>query len=108
MIKHIITEETSIKVNNSVEGETIETKIDRIVTNKEPITDGAPIIYTERKDGIIPAYDIRTDRFEVAIEAMDKVVKSDITKRDEMIKAKDIVEDKPIQTTDNQAIEKIS
>ena len=29
------------------EGETIETKVARIVQNKEPITDGAPMIYTD-------------------------------------------------------------
>ena len=36
------------------EAETIEEKINRIVNNKEPITDGAPIIYTERKEGVLP------------------------------------------------------
>ena len=40
---------------------------------KEPITDGAPIIYTPFKEGVKPEYNIRTDRWEVAIEAMDKV-----------------------------------
>lgn len=54
------------------EGETIEQKVERIVQNQEPITDGAPIIFTERKDGVLPAYNIRTDRFDIAIEAMDK------------------------------------
>ena len=55
------------------EGETIETKVNRIVNNGEPITDGAPIIYTERKDGVLPEYDIRTDRWDITIDAMDKV-----------------------------------
>ena len=31
------------------EGEPIELKVERILTNKEPITDGAPIIYTDKK-----------------------------------------------------------
>ena len=31
------------------EGETIEHKVQRIVLNKEPIEDGAEIIYTEKK-----------------------------------------------------------
>ena len=57
----------------TVEGEPIELKIERVVSNKEPITDGAPAIYTERKEGVISAYNIRTDRFEIAAEAMDKV-----------------------------------
>ena len=43
------------------EGETIENKVQRIVLNKEPIEDGAEIIYTEKKDGVLPQYNIRTD-----------------------------------------------
>ena len=52
-----------------VEGETIETKCRRLIDTKEPITDGAPILFTERKDGVPPAYDIRTDRWAIAQEA---------------------------------------
>lgn len=73
---------SSIKRNTSYQGETIETKVARITNNKEPISDGAPLIYTERKDGVQPGYDIRTDRFEVAVEAMDKVSKSNMAKRE--------------------------
>lgn len=75
--------ETVIKRNNQYEGESIEKKIRRITSNKEPIKDGAPIIYTERKEGVRPEYDIRTDRFEVALEAMDKVSKTIRSKREE-------------------------
>ena len=74
--------ETGLAVRNCYKGETIEQKIERIVNNGEPIKDGAPIIYTERKDGVLPEYDIRTDRFEIAVEAMDKVSKAQIAKRD--------------------------
>ena len=42
------------------EGELIEEKVARLTQEKSPINDGAPIIYTERKDGVLPAYDIRT------------------------------------------------
>ena len=35
-----------------------------------------PTIYTEKKDGVQPEFDIRTDRFEVAIDAMDKINQS--------------------------------
>lgn len=65
-----------LKNTEITEGETIETKISRIITNKEPIKDGAPITYTERKDGVQPQYNIKTDRFEIALDAMDKVAKS--------------------------------
>ena len=65
-----------------LQGEPIELKIERIVSNKEPISDGAPSIFTERKDGVVSAYNIRTDRFEIAAEAMDKVAGSIQAKRD--------------------------
>lgn len=62
------------------EGETIETKVRRIVENNEPITDGAPIIYTSREDGVLPAYNIRTDRWDVAQAAMDAVNQANLAK----------------------------
>ena len=37
-----------IKYNKSYVGERLEEKIQRITSNKEPIKDGAPLIYTER------------------------------------------------------------
>lgn len=76
---------SNIKVNTSYEGETIEKKVARITNNKEPITDGAPLIYTDRKMGVQPEYDIRTDRFEIAVEAMDKVSKAQRAKREPKI-----------------------
>lgn len=72
-----------LDINQSTQGETIEQKIDRIVHNKEPIKDGAPLIYQERKEGIRPSTNIRTDRFEVAIEAADKIDKSYKARREE-------------------------
>lgn len=85
-------ENTTIEVNDSVVGETIEMKMERVVNNNEPITDGAPIVYTERKDGVKPEYDIRTDRFEIAVEAMDKVEKTYKAQREERMKP---VKDEP-------------
>ena len=76
---------TTLDVNTSIEGETIEEKIERVVNSGEPITDGAPIIYTERKQGVLPEFNPRTDRFEVAIDAMDKVARSKIASREENI-----------------------
>lgn len=55
------------------EGEYLEEKVRRITETGEPIEDSAPIIYTERKDGVIPAYDIRTDKWDIALEAMMQV-----------------------------------
>lgn len=61
-------------------GESIENKVRRITENNEPITDGAPIIYTNREDGVLPAYNIRTDRWEVAQAAMDAVNQTNLAK----------------------------
>lgn len=71
---------------SNLEGETIEMKMNRVLNNKEPITDGAPIIYMERKDGVKEEYDVRTDRFDFALDAVDKINKSKLAKRDAKIK----------------------
>lgn len=86
MYKKPIYHESTLESPERPEGETIEQKIERIVNSGEPITDGAPLIYTERKEGILPQYDIRTDRWEIATEAMDKVQASVQAKRDEKYK----------------------
>lgn len=70
-----------IKTNYEFQpGESIETKVKRITENNEPITDGAPIIYTNRDDGVLPAYNIRTDRWEIAQQAMDAVNQANLAK----------------------------
>lgn len=71
------------------EGETIEEKVAKLVENNEPITDGAPIIYTEKKDGVLPQYDIRTDRWEIAQSAMDLANASKIAKSKGLKKAEE-------------------
>ena len=78
---NIVKELTEFEPVELLEGETIEDKCRRLTETKEPITDGAPIIYTERKDGVLPAYDIRTDRWEIAQEAMAKNLKAIDAKR---------------------------
>ncbi len=70
------------------EGETIEQKMNRILHNGEPITDGAPEIYTERRDGVGAEYNIRTDRWEVATDAMDLKSKNVQAKRDAKAEAR--------------------
>ncbi len=75
-------EKSELKGVEKLEGEMIEAKIERIMANKEPIKDGAPEIFTERKDGVIASYNIRTDRWEIAAMAMDSVSKSIEARRD--------------------------
>lgn len=81
MKRKIITEKTSLNINNSMEGETIETKIARIMDRNEPIGEESPIIYQARKEGVKPEYDIRADKWDIANDAMTAVNKSKITQR---------------------------
>lgn len=83
---------SNMVINKSYEAERIEQKIQRITSNKEPIKDGAPLVYTERKEGVRPDTDIRTDRWEVATEAMDKVSKTHLARRDERHNQAKVVE----------------
>lgn len=61
--------------NLTYEAEPREVKLRKIISGEaNTMEDGVfPTIYTEKKDGVQPEYDIRTDRFEVAIDAIDKI-----------------------------------
>lgn len=93
---------TSLQGVEVFEGETIEQKCARITENKEPITDGAPIIYTLRQEGVRPEYNIRTDRFDIALEAMDAVNKVKQAKRDGKFEAPEQEIDNPESPTGEQ------
>lgn len=79
--KEFVEIETTLESPLCEIGESIEEKVRRVTTTNEPIEDSAPMIYTDRKDGVKPQYDIRTDRFDIAIQAMDKVTAAEIAKR---------------------------
>lgn len=55
-----------------------EVKLRKIINGESnDMEDGVfPIIYTEKKDGVQPEFDIRTDRFEIAVDAIDKINQS--------------------------------
>lgn len=75
--------------SNLFEGESIEREIERLTTEKTPIESVSPQIFTEAKDGVLPEYDIRTDRWDVAMEAMDSVAASYRAKRENYQKQKE-------------------
>lgn len=84
-------------------GESIETKVARIVANNEPITDGAPIIYTNREDGVLPGYNIRTDRWDIAQEAMTAIAQQNIAKAKTYgVKPKDTEQNVPAPESKSQ------
>lgn len=55
------------------DGQSIEEKVFEAVNSKSPIEAVAPMVYSERKDGVLPETNIRTDRFEIAQEAMNSI-----------------------------------
>jgi hypothetical protein len=69
-----------IRVNNfegmieiTEKGETLIKKIQRILDENEPLTDGAPMIYTPKQAGVREDCNVRTDKWALAMDAMDKV-----------------------------------
>ena len=64
--------------NLAYQAEPREVKLRKIINGEaNNMEDGVfPTIYTEKKDGVQPEFDIRTDRFEVAIDAIDKINQS--------------------------------
>lgn len=83
--KHI---KTTLRGNKDYEGERIEEKIARILNNQEAVADNVPVLYAEREAGVLPESNIRTDRWDVAIEAMDASSRSIRAKRAERAKTK--------------------
>lgn len=60
-------------INENEKGETLIKKIQRILDENEPLTDGAPLIYTPKQAGVRDDCNIRTDKWTLAMNAMDRV-----------------------------------
>lgn len=74
---------TNFDINESVEGKSIEEKMRETTLNGQPIESAAPLLYTDKKDGVLPQYDIRTDRWDIALQTTDKITKAQIAKSQE-------------------------
>ena len=84
------------------EGETLAAQLRRIKASGEGIGMDAPPIFTERKDGVLPQTDIRTDKFEEMIEAHDKVTEVRRAQRADKI-TKQIEQNNPPKGGENKA-----
>ena len=82
MKRGIILHRTQMRNENLEKGESIERKMFRVTTSNEPIENVSPLLYTDRKDGVLPETDFRTDRTAIAQSAMGAVTKSKIAKRE--------------------------
>ena len=75
---------TQLKRECTEAGESIEEMLRRLSANKEGIPQEVPAIYTPRAEGVLPDTDIRTDRFDVAMQAADKYAASDTARSAEI------------------------
>lgn len=82
-------QKSNFNINMPDTGKSIEETIREQLESKAPIEMVSERIFTERKDGVNPAYDIRTDRFDLAIKAHDMRSKAAIARRMEEDKTKD-------------------
>jgi hypothetical protein len=100
-MKRVGQHKTGIDLRNILEGESLEVKLERMLSNGEKIGAEVPIIHTERKNGVEPQYNIRTDRFEIALDGIGAIQKSYQTRREEKAKLEVVKNDEiePIQGT---------
>ena len=74
---------TSIERNESIEGETLEMQIQRMINNGEVLGEEKEMIYTKPSEGVVYGTDIRGDKQEKAIEMTEKVA-ADVMRRREL------------------------
>lgn len=80
---------SKISFTPTIEGESIEEMLRRITANKEPIPQNVADIFTPKDEGVLPEYNIRTDRFDLALDAKDKIEASKIAKAHEKAETKE-------------------
>lgn len=64
--------ETMIHRDETYSAEPLMVKLRRMTETNEPIKAETTLIYTDKKMGVLPAYDIRTDKFDIAVTVQDK------------------------------------
>lgn len=99
-IKKIRTNSFPKRTDEDTMGEELITKIRRILDENEPLSDGAPLIYTPKEKGVVPEYNIRTDKWEIAMGAMDRVSEYKISEY--MKKVDNVTDNTEKQPTNNQ------
>lgn len=66
---------SQLEINESVEGDTMEIQMERILNNGEMESlEQKELKYTNPEDGIIAITDIRSDKFDMAIEQNEKIL----------------------------------
>jgi hypothetical protein len=81
MYNNAISSNGTLHVNQSQTGQTIESQIINAQTKGEKLEGNSVLQYSERREGVKPQFDIRTDRFDVALDGFTKIEKSQYAKR---------------------------
>lgn len=89
MKKITVKSNRKIKINDSYEADSMETKLRKVMTGEQIEMQGKGLVYTDRKDGVLPETNIRTDRFQEAQNALDYVTGEKIARREASVKAKE-------------------
>lgn len=91
------------------EGTTIEKQIAIAMLTNEPIDQSNPITFTKRSDGVLPDYDIRTDKWELAQRAMtavaDKIRLNRTKKMQENLQTTETVPTSPTSQESSRALQ---
>lgn len=82
MRKRTVSYSGVIKRNETYEGKSIEMMIAERMEGEKIELGGKALLYTERKDGVVPETNIRSDRFDLAMMAHDTVERARVSKRD--------------------------
>lgn len=94
---------TQLRGVESYEAESIERKLQRLMVggkiSEDRIEAKSPLIYTPRAEGVNPEYNIKTSKWDVALDAMDKQAAYIRGKREEAA-VKAIEEANPPKTGD--------
>lgn len=91
--RNITARNSNLRTTEPFEGESLETKVRRTVKSGAPIEAISPMVYTERKEGVRKDTNIRTDKWDIAMAAMDTIAQGIRTKRAERMGAN---VDKPV------------
>ena len=99
---------TRVKIeakNDIFEGQSIEELVYQATTTNQTIEQGAPLIFTARKDGVVYEYNIRSDKFDRAMEMMDKYSKAVTQRRAEIHKKEEEKTGEPGPTQARQSVQ---
>jgi len=94
---------TTLRGNERKIAPTLEEKIERMMSNKDSIPNEAPLIYQERGEGVGGSYNIRSDKWEVALDATDIISRNKAVERENRNANKadlQIVKDEPTHDQD--------